>query len=119
MAEKIRSGKNSKSKKPSFSKNSKMRRYEIIYDEDLQQSRAGFFKKDLYKIKDNKKDADMYWTIEPGFEHRMDLISKKFYQTSKYAWVLEEINDIKDPIKDVIIGKKILILSQARIIALT
>lgn len=108
-----------KSKLPSFKKESKMKRYNVIFDEDVQQIRAGFFKKDLYKREISISGGDTYWIVEPGYEHRMDLISFKFYGTAKYDWVLEEINNIKDPIKDVIIGLKLKILSQSKIITMT
>lgn len=118
MAQKVRGNKGKKSKNPSFPKASKMRRYDVIYDEDVQQNRAGFFDKTLYTIAQTRSASDSYWTVEPGYEHRIDLISKKFYNTSKYAWILEEINDIRDPIKDIVVGKKLLILSQSKIIAM-
>jgi hypothetical protein len=115
MAEKIKNIGNGISKAPSFNKESKMTKYEIIFDEDVQQVRTGFFNKNLYKIEVNYKYGDTYWIVEAGYEYRTDLISYKFYGTAKYDWIIEEINNIKDPIKDVKIGTKLIILSSSRI----
>jgi len=118
MAEKITGIGNEISKKPSFSKESKMTKYEIIFDNNINQMRAGFFNKNLYKTEINQNHGDTYWTIEAGYEYRTDLISYKFYGTAKYDWIIEEVNNIKDPIKDVKIGKKIIILSPTRIMTI-
>lgn len=116
MAKKISTNSGQQSKTPVFKRGNKMRRYDMIFDEDVQQTRAGFFKKDLYKVVE--KSDDFTWTVEPGYEHRMDLISYKFYGTSKYDWVIEEINNIKDPIKDITIGTKLRMFSQSRMITM-
>jgi len=118
MAEKIKGIGNEISKVPSFNKESKMARYNIIFDEDVQQIRTGFFNKNLYKTEINYKHGDTYWTVEAGYEYRTDLISYKFYGTAKYDWIIEEVNNIKDPIKDVVVGKKLIILSQSRIMTI-
>jgi hypothetical protein len=104
-----------KSLAPRFSDKSKMRRYEILYDDTIEKMRAGFMR---YASYSENLDTDIYWEVEPGFEHRIDLISKKFYNTSKYDWALEQINDIKDPIKDLSQGKKILIPSKTNILSI-
>jgi hypothetical protein len=118
MAEKsIKNGK-SASKNKVFNKGSKMRRYEQIFDEDLQQMRCGFFNKNLYKQGKSIKQDDTIWAIEAGYEYRSDLISTKFYGTSKYDWVIEELNDIKDPIRDLVIGRKLKLPSQSKILTL-
>jgi hypothetical protein len=107
-----------KSRIPTFKKKSKMRRYDVVYDDDVEQMRAGFFDKSLYKTKFNVGSGDFYWKVEPGYEHRMDLISNRFYGSAKYDWILEDINDIQDPIKDVVVGLKLKILSQSKIITI-
>jgi len=106
------------SKFPTFEKTSKMKRYDIIFDKDISQNRAAFFNNKFTTVKYNENFGDLYWTIEAGFEYRSDLISNKFYGTSKYDWVIEQINNIKDPIKDLTIGTKLLIISSTRIISL-
>lgn len=108
---------NSISKKKTFKKGSKMRRYIQIFDEDVQQMRAGYYKKDLYKLNELKID-DTVWAVEAGYEYRSDLISFKFYGTAKYDWLIEDINDIKDPIKDLTIGVKLTIPSESRILTI-
>lgn len=103
---------------PSFGRESKMGRYNLIFDNNVQQTRAGFFDKTLYKINTNVQKDDFIWTVEPGFEYRTDLISNKFYGTAKYDWIIEEINNIKDPIKDVKIGTKLRFMSKSRLFGL-
>ena len=103
------------SKTPIFEKESKMRRYELIQDPDINQIRTGFFRKDLYKNQYNDKFGDIIWAVEAGYEYRTDLISTKFYGTSKYDWIIEEVNNIKDPIKDVTIGTKLIIIDRSRV----
>lgn len=106
--------KNQKSKFRSYKKTSKMRKYQKIYDEGLNQNVTGFMK---YKNIESDDDTDRAWVVEAGYEHRMDLISAKFYGTSKYDWVLEHINDIRDPIKDVSVGRKLIVPDKTRIIS--
>ena len=117
MAQKTSSKKSVISKQKTFAKGSKMRRYTQVFDEGVQQNRAGYYRKDLYKSNTNKSD-DIVWAIEPGYEFRSDLISFKFYGTAKYDWIIEDLNDIKDPIKDLHIGLKLTIPSQTRILTM-
>jgi hypothetical protein len=49
----------------------------------------------------------------------MDLISYKFYNTSVYDWVLEDVNDIKDPIKDVVAGTILIIPLHSNLLGYT
>ncbi len=105
------------SKIPKFKKDSKMSSYEIIFDEDKKQMRAGFFDDKFSNIEYSKNFNDIYYTIEPGFEYRSDLISHKHYGTAKYDWFIEQINNIKDPIKDLTVGRKLLIISYQRLIS--
>ena len=103
---------------PTFERESKMNLYKLIFDETVQQTRAGFFESDLYKMEISTQKDDILWIVEPGYEHRTDLISYKFYGTSKYDWIIEQINNIKDPIKDVKVGLKLKILSKSRIFSI-
>ena len=105
-----------KSKPKLFEQKSKMRNYKQIFDEDVKQMRCGFFDKELYKLGFKTNKDDIFWAVEAGYEYRTDLISKKFYGTAKYDWVIEDLNNIKDPIKDLKIGKKLKLMSQSRII---
>ncbi len=108
----------SESKIPTFNKSSKMRKYNLVFDEDVGQMRSAFFNSELNNMQFNEKFGDIYWTIEPGFEYRSDIISKKFYGTAKYDWIIEQVNNIKDPIKDLKVGTKLFILSITRIVSI-
>lgn len=107
---------NSKSKKPSYAQRSKMSKYSIIYDEDEGTMRCGFM--NYVKYFPNL-ESDIMWEIEPGFENRIDLISKKFYGTSQFDWVIEQVNDLRDPIRDIRVGRKLLIPTIESIYRLT
>lgn len=54
-----------------------------------------------------------YITVEPRYEHRMDLLSYNLYGNSKYWWVIALLNrnQIQDPIRDLKSGMQIRILS--------
>lgn len=117
MAEKSRiSSSGAKSKAKIFRQGSKMRKYDQVDDTDVKQMRCGFV--NLLTYTENIESSDTLWTVEAGYEYRMDLISYKFYGTAKYDWVLEQLNDIKDPIQDIAIGAKIKLPSQSRILML-
>lgn len=104
---------NNKAQKPSYSDRSKMRRYNIVYDEDIGTMRTGFM--NFLKYYPSLENGDKVWEIEKGFEYRTDLISKKFYNTSQFDWIIEQVNNIKDPIKDVYVGRKLVIPSMENI----
>lgn len=108
---------NRKSGVRKFSKTSKMRRYKIVYDDHLQQNIAGFMK--YVEFTPRLDSEDIIWEVEAGYEHRIDLISSRFYSTSKFDWLLEQINNIKDPIKDIKVGKRLIIPSKSRLYSLT
>ena len=95
-----------KSKKPLFPKNSRMRHFDIIFDESVEQNRAAFYRFNVNK-RIGKSNNDTIYTIPKGMEYRLDLISVKFYGTSSYDWFIAEYNNIEDPIKDIKAGKKI------------
>jgi hypothetical protein len=99
-------------KTPTFNHISKMKCYDIIFDSDIAKARCGFIKYKFIDEKIDKNMGDFYWVVEPGFEHRMDLISFKFYGTARYDWVLEQINNIKDPIRDITTGTRLKIFSE-------
>lgn len=115
MAYRSSDGTTEKSKKPKFPQRSKMNRYKLIYDGDIGQMRAGFMN---YKEYTPDLNTDIYWEVEAGYEYRIDLISKKFYNTAKYDWALEHVNNIGDPIKDVYQGRKLLIPSKTNILSI-
>jgi len=95
-----------------FPETSKMRNYELVYDDEVKQMRCGFYKN---KTKDQNFDKDYIWVIEPGYEHRLDLISLKFYETCKLDWFIADANNIKDPIRDIVAGRKIIIPDRSKL----
>ena len=116
MAEKSRISSGGKSKAKIYKQGSKMRKYDQVDDTDVKQMRCGFI--NLLVSSNEVASSDTLWTVEAGYEYRMDLISYKFYGTAKYDWVLEQLNDIKDPMQDIYIGVKIKLPSQSRILML-
>lgn len=53
----------------------------------------GYEKKAVLPISDD----DVYYTVEKGFENRMELISYKFYGTVLYSWIIMDVNNIINP----------------------
>lgn len=92
------------------SRYSRLRNYDIIYDEKLQTKRLGFYQNNIYHS--NKSEDDTVFTVTKGLEHRIDLISVKFYGTSKLDWFISEYNNIENPIKDIVAGKVLRIPSR-------
>ncbi len=54
-----------------------------------------------------------YITVDPRYEHRMDLLSYSLYGNSKYWWVIALLNrnQIQDPIRDLKAGMLIRVLA--------
>lgn len=105
-----------KSKTINFKKESKMKKYSIVFDKELNTNVTGFM--NFLEYTPNFNRGDKVWKIQAGYEHRMDLISTKFYGTSKFGWILEQVNGIKDPIKDLTIETKLIIPSKSSIYAI-
>jgi hypothetical protein len=104
----------SKSQMPTFTRTSKMRNYDLVYDEKVQQVRPGFYSASNFKGY-QPTATDVIWTVESGYEHRTDLISTKFYQSSIYDWIIEDANNIGDPIKEIVVGKKLIIPDRSKV----
>ena len=103
----------SKAKIPNFATTSRMTNYQLFFDETLHQYRCGLYTNKAKDIEFN--DRDVIWVIESGYQYRLDLISLKFYETVKYDWLIADANNIEDPIKDIIAGKKIIIPSLLKV----
>ena len=101
---------------PEYRSSSRMSSYEIIYDENKKKARTGYYDSRFSNYSSDSSDQE--WTIEPGFEHRLDLISLEFYNSSKYDWVISDVNNIEDPIRDIVSGKKIVIPNSAKVYSL-
>lgn len=96
-----------KAARPVYKQNSKMKNYTIIYDDKMQTTRLGFYKN---KIKDQKiSSSSQYYTVDLSTQYRIDLISLEFYGTPIYDWVIKDANNISDPIKDLYVGRKLII----------
>jgi len=50
---------------------------------------------------------DVYHVVKSNEENRLDLISYRYYGTSKYWWVIALVNELYDPFFDVKAGKMI------------
>lgn len=109
--------KKTKSKKPKYERTSKMRRYNMFFDENTKKMHLSFYNRIGKFMKFDNRDK--IYTVEPGYEYRTDLISAKFYDTSKYDWIIEDVNNIQDPIRDVVAGKKLIIPAKSKIYSLT
>ena len=94
-----------------YPETSRMNNYDIIYDESIQQMRCGLYTNRNIDVISN---TDTVYTVEPGYEHRLDLISLKFYETALFDWFIADANNIEDPIKDVVAGTKLVIPDRAK-----
>jgi hypothetical protein len=92
---------------PLYNRDSKMTQYDLLYDPKINAVRAGFYQSKFkgYVPTNN----DQYYTVELKLEHRTDLISLKFYGSSVYDWVIEDANNISDPIQQIVAGAKLII----------
>lgn len=56
-----------------------------------------------YKVKIKETNEDNLYSVESGYENRLDLISYKFYGTPLLWWAIAMVNNISNPL-DVDIG---------------
>jgi len=98
-------------KRPYFNKNSRMKHYDIIFDSTIEQNRVAFYKYSNIASSTN----DQKYTVTKGTQHRLDLISVKFYGTAAYDWFIAEYNNIEDPIRDIKPGLKLIIPDRSRL----
>jgi len=98
-------------KLPEYPQKSKMNKYDIFFDAKSENKpRIGFFKSVYFS---QEQISQMKTFIVTGeFEGRIDLVSFKFFGTTENDWVIEIINSIKDPIKDIVSGKILYIPSE-------
>lgn len=98
---------------PKYNRGSKMHQYDLFFDEEVGQARTGFYHSKFYDYK--RDSSDTIWTVTIQYEGRTDLISAKFYGSAKYDWIIENANYIKDPIKDIRVGKQLIIPNKSKI----
>lgn len=63
---------------------------------------------DNYVTDMNSLDFEVVYVIA-GYEHRPDLLSDLFYNTTSYDWLIMMYNNIKDPFQGFNVGDRILI----------
>jgi len=105
-----------KSKRPKYKKGSKMKYYDLLYDKEVLQNRIGFYKSKFLNYEPS--DNDIKWRIDAEYIGRADLISLKFYQSSRYDWVIEDANNIRDSIKDLVQDKEIVIPNKSKVLTM-
>jgi len=49
------------------------------------------------RIKIKETSSDRLYTVPPGFENRIDLVSYKFYKTPYLWWAIASVNNIENP----------------------
>lgn len=103
-------------KKPRFQKNSRSRHYDVVYDKNVGQYRLGFYKFKVLKNMKVDETTDHVYYVESGLQYRLDLISMKFYGTTVFDWVIAEVNNISDPIKDIKVGTKLIVPNPSRLV---
>lgn len=98
---------------PSYRPDSRMKNYQVVFDDSVQNLRCGFYTNSLKDVVFDQSDTQ--YTVEPGTEHRLDLISLKFYDSALYDWVIADANNISDPIKGAAAGTKLIIPNRMKI----
>lgn len=52
-----------------------------------------------------KTDKDLYTTVKPGEEGRLDLVALRVYRLQQLWWVIAVFNDIIDPFEEAAVGR--------------
>ena len=77
--------------------NQKMSRYKdlkILVNKDGNNYIESPVKKEIIE-----SNYDSFYTVEPSYEDRIDLVSNKFYGTPFLWWAIAMINHIKNPMR--------------------
>jgi nucleoid-associated protein YgaU len=77
---------------------SRYSRLKVLVNEDGQE-----YLETLEKPKIRESSKDSFYSVESGYENRLDLISYKFYGTPFLWWAIALVNNIVDPL-DVGVG---------------
>ncbi len=103
--------------KPIYSTGSKMNAYSTFFDPKLgNKPNVGFMRN--VSFTDEQKSRMQTFIVTTEYEHRIDLISYKFFRTTMNDWLIETVNQIKDPIKEIVAGKMLYIPDELDIISL-
>jgi hypothetical protein len=62
------------------------------------------------------RGSEVIYTVTPEFEHRPELVSKKFYDTTSFWWAIMNVNSILLPIRDMVAGIALVIPDLSEII---
>lgn len=60
-------------------------------------------------------NEDEFWSVQAGFENRLDLISYKFYGSPLYWWAIAAASNIYNPL-DVAVGTVLRIPPKSRVL---
>jgi len=103
--------------KPIYSTGSKMNAYSTFFDPKLgNRPNVGFMKN--VSFTDEQKSRMQTFIVTTEYEHRIDLISYRFFKTTMNDWLIETVNQIKDPIKEIVVGEMMYIPDELDIISL-
>ena len=88
-----------------FTTYSRYQYYDIILDPEIGTYRIGL---GYDNLPDFEEDIhDIYYVIESSLQYRPDLISLKFYNTTKLWWVIIKANNLEHPVQDLTAGTTI------------
>lgn len=59
--------------------------------------------------------SDIIYTVEKIYEGRIDLLSSAFFNNSAYWWVIAQLNNIIDPMTEIIEGRVLVIPTTERL----
>lgn len=76
-----------------------------FYDETEKKQKYGI----AFYEKPTESSDDVFYVVQKEEEFRPDLLSEKFYGNPFYDWLICIGNGIKDPLKELTVGKRIII----------
>lgn len=107
----------SKKKNNLFTEYNRYQYYDIIYDENISTYRIGLGYQNLPSFP--RGELDTFYVIDNATQYRPDLISLKFYGTTKLWWVIAKTNNIQHPIKDLKAGTTIRIPDSFKVLSIS
>lgn len=98
---------------PTYGRNSKMTQYDLLLDPKINTVRCGFYQSKYkgYQI----RQGDQFYTVDATTEHRIDKISILFYASAMYDWIIEDANNLYDPIQQLVAGTKLIIPDKSQV----
>jgi len=89
--------------------------YDILYDYEARGYILGLGYNNIPYFEET--DNDMYYTIEPQYQYRPDLLALKFYGSEYLWWVIVKANNLSHPLKELVAGKVIRIPAASRVLS--